>query len=51
MKNEMQSVQHFHSMNSDQRHDNRLGGMGFTHCYLPPTRLSTNGMSHPASSS
>jgi len=47
-KNEMQSVERLHSTNSDQRHDNRLDGTGFTRFYLPPTRLSTNGMSHPA---
>jgi len=46
--NEMQTVQRLHSTNSDQRRDNRLDGTGFTQFYLPPTLLSTNGMSHPA---
>jgi len=47
--NEMQTVQRLHSPNSDQRRDNRLDGTWFTQFFLPPTRLSTNEMSHPAS--
>jgi len=38
-------------LNSDQRRDTWLNGMGFTQFYLPPTRLSTNErtqMSHSA---
>ena len=35
-------------LNSHQRRDTWLNGTGFTQFYLPPTRLSTNGMSHPA---
>jgi len=48
MQNEMHTVQRLHSTNSDQRRDNRLDGTGFTQFYLPPTHLSTNGMSHLA---
>jgi len=35
-------------LNIYQRRDTWLNGTGFTQFYLPPTRLSTNGMSHSA---
>ena len=37
-----------HRLNGDQRRETWLNGTGFTQFYLPPTRLSTNEMSHPA---
>jgi len=48
MQMQMNTVVAYTRLNSDQRRDTWLNGTGFTQIYLPLTRLSTNGMSHPA---